>query len=181
MSNFWAVEEEITGTMEMGGGNIEPIPARTQCLAAIDEIKWDTYENEEYISARWNILQPVEFKNRKIFQKIKVNELDAKKKTKAIKMLAAIDFNAKGGLMASGQAPTDANMQKGLMNKIMIIMVQVWDMENPQTGEMKKGNWVSAVSPRSATTPERVVPVVREHISEPASVNESYDEAELAF
>lgn len=178
MSNFWALEEEVNGEMSLQN-DIEPIPAKTQCLAAIDEIKWDTYENEEYISARWNILQPAEFKNRKIFQKLKVNELDVKKKTKALKMLAAIDFNAKGGLMASGKIPTDAMMQKGLMNKIMVIMVQVWAMENSQTGEMKKGNWISAVSPRSATTPERVVPTVRETI--PKTSEEEMEEDGLQF
>lgn len=183
-ANFWLVDEEITGKMEMGGGDIEPIPAKTQCLAAIDEIKWDSYEGDEYISARWNVLQPAEFKNRKIFQKIKVKEADEKKRQKAIKMLAAIDFNAKGGLMSSGQAPTDALMQKGLMNKPMIIMLQVWSLKGDD-GETKTGNWISAVSPRNANQPERVVPVVHENVyEEPTSANESYDdsaEAELMF
>lgn len=176
--SFWAIEEEINGTMEMGS-EIEPIPAKTQCLAAIDEIKWDTYEGEDHISARWNILQPAEYKNRKIFQKLKVNEPDVEKRTKAKKMLAAIDFNAKGGLMASGKEPTDAMMQKGLMNKIMVIMVQIWKMQDQKTGEMRQGNWISAVSPRSATTPERVVPVVRETI--PKTSEEEMEEDGLQF
>lgn len=179
MSNFWALEEEITGTMEMGGGEIEPIPAKTQCLAAIDEIKWEEYGGETYIVARWNVLQPAEYKNRKIFQRLKVNAPDAAKKAKAIKMLAAIDFNAKGGLMASGKEPTDAMMQKGLMNKIMVIMVQVWKMEDQTTGEMRQGNWISAVSPRSATTPERVIPVVKEVI--PKTSEEEMEEDGLQF
>lgn len=175
--SFWMIEEEVTGKMEMGS-EIEPIPSKTQCLAAIDEIKWDSYEGDEYISARWNVLQPAEFKNRKIFQKIKVKEADEKKRHKAIKMLAAIDFNAKGGLMTSGKEPTDALMQKGLMNKPMIIMLQIWAMENTQTGETKKGNWVSAVSPRNANQPERVVPIVHENVyEEPASANKSYSAA----
>jgi len=188
-TNFWNIEEEITGSMEMGS-EIEPIPSKTQCLAAIDEIKWDSYEGEEYISARWNVLQPSEFKNRKIFQKIKVKEADEKKRHKAIKMLAAIDFNAKGGLMTSGKEPTDALMQKGLMNKPMIIMLQIWAIENTQTGETKRGNWVSAVSPRNANHPESVIPLAYENIYEaPVSANASYaaapmtdeEEAELVF
>ncbi len=175
-SNFWFVEEEVTGKMDMGGGDIEPIPSKTQCLAAIDEIKWDNYGGEEYISARWNILQPAEFKNRKIFQKIKVKEADDKKRQKAVKMLAAIDFNAKGNLMASGQIPTDALLQKALMNKPMVIMLQIWAIEDSATGETKKGNWISAISPRSANQPAKVIPVAREEI---AMTDE--EEAELMF
>jgi hypothetical protein len=185
-TNFWLVDEQVTGQMEMGGGDIEPIPSKTQCVAAIDEIKWDNYNDEEYISARWNILQPAEFKNRKIFQKIKVKDVDDKKRQKAVKMLAAIDFNAKGGLMSSGKVPTDTLLQKSLMNKIMVIMVQVWAIKDEATGETKKGNWVSAVSPKSAGTPVNAVRV--EHIyieAEKAQLqNEIYDntdEAELAF
>lgn len=150
------------GTMEMGGGDIEPIPAKTQVLAAIDEIKWDSYEGDEYISARWVVLKPDEFKNRRIFQKIRVNEDDAKKRDKAIKMLAAIDHNAKGGLIAKGEKPTDASMQKGLLNKPMILMLQVWAIENKETGDMKKGNWISSVSPRTGTSTQNAVPVVIE-------------------
>ena len=185
--NFWLVDEEVTVQMEMGGGDIEPIPSKTQCVAAIDEIKWDNYNDEEYyISARWNILQPAEFKGRKIFQKIKVKENDDKKRQKAIKMLAAIDFNAKGGLMASGKEPTDTMLQKSLMNKIMIIMVQVWSIKDESTDETKKGNWISAVSPKSAGTPANVVPVERTYIEadKQGLSNETYDstdEAKLVF
>ena len=183
--NFWLVDEQVTGQMEMSS-DIEPIPSKTQCVAAIDEIKWDNYNDEDYISARWNILQPAEFKNRKIFQKIKVKEADDKKRQKAVKMLAAIDFNAKGGLMTSGKVPTDPLLQKALMNKIMVIMVQVWAIKDEATGETKKGNWISAVSPKSSGTPANVVKVEHTYIEAEKSVfhNDTYDntdEAELAF
>lgn len=179
--NFWLVDEEINGTMEMGGGDIEPIPSKTQLVAAIDEIKWDNYADEEYISARWNILQPTEYKGRKIFQKIKVKEEDEKKRQKAIKMLSAIDFNAKGGLMQSGKVPTDTLLQKALMNKIMIIMVQVWAIEDKETGETKKGNWISAVSPRGANTPAKTIPVAQTYVAAEKQDMTDEDEAELAF
>ena len=184
--NFWLVDEQVTGQMEMGGSDIEPIPSKTQCVAAIDEIKWDNHNDEEYISARWTILQPAEFKNRKIFQKIKVKDADDKKRQKAVKMLAAIDFNAKGGLMQSGSVPTDTLLQKALMNKIMIIMVQVWAIKDEETGETKKGNWINAVSPKGAGTPTNAVKVERTYIEEEKAQlqNATYDnvdEAELAF
>ena len=164
--SFWTVEnntaEENLGQFEMGGGEIIPIPNKTQVLAFIDEIKWDDYEGDVYISARWNIIKPVEYKNRKIFQKIRVNSDDTKKKEKAIKMLMAIDYNAKGGLAASGKEPTTDVMQSKLTNKPMVIMLQIWAIEDKQTGEMKKGNWVSAVSPKGDGVPDKVIPVERE-------------------
>jgi hypothetical protein len=67
--NFWELEDgdlDTTGSFETGGGDIEPIPAKTQVLASIDEAKFDEYGGDQYISIRWNILQPEEYKNRKI-------------------------------------------------------------------------------------------------------------------
>ena len=160
---FWiqpTAEEELLGKFEMGGGEIEPIPAKTQVLAAIDEIKWDSYNGEEYISARWNIFKPDVYKNRKIFQKIKVYDENEKKAEKAKRMLMAIDHNAKGGLAASGKVPDDKMLQK-LTNKFMVIMLQVWEMEN-ESGETRRGNWVSAVSPRGDDEPANFIPVAVE-------------------
>lgn len=164
--SFWAIEnnteEENLGQFNMGGGEIEPIPNKTQVLAFIDEIKWDEYEGDSYISARWNVIKPDEYKNRKIFQKIRVNDADAKKSDKAKRMLMAIDFNAKGGLASSGKEPTTEMMQSKLTNKPMVIMLQIWAIEDKNTGEMKKGNWVSAVSPKGDGVPDKVIKVERE-------------------
>jgi len=177
--SFWAVEsntqEENLGTFEMGGGSIEPIPAKTQVLAYIDEAKWDTYNNDTYISLRWNIVKPVEYKNRKIFQKLKVNETDSKKRDKAKKMLMAIDHNAKGGLMASGKEPDNLMLTSKLCNKMMVIMLQIWEIEDSKTGDMKRGNWVSAVSPKNAADADRAVEVVRETKSR--TIQEEADDA----
>lgn len=126
------------GSYEVAGS--EPIPSGTQLRAIIDEIKWDEYEGEQYISARWSVIDG-EYKNRKVFQKIKVAETDANKRDKALRMLAAIDTNAGGRIQASGQSPTDMDLQQNLMNKMMIIKVQTWEMND------RKGNWVSAVAP----------------------------------
>lgn len=164
--SFWAIEkntaEENLGMFEMGGGEIEPIPAKTQLLAFIDEIKWDEYDGESYISARWSVIKPEEYKNRKIFQKLKVNQEDSKKREKAVRMLMAIDHNAKGGLLAKGKEPNSSELQKALCNKPMVVMVQIWSIEDKNTGETKKGNWISAVAPKTAGTPDRAVEVVRE-------------------
>lgn len=141
--SFWDIEEEVTGSFEMGGGAIEPIPDNTDVLAAPDEVKWDSYEGDQYISIRWTILKPSEYANRKIFQKVRVFDTDSKKADKAKRMLAAIDANAGGMLRASGVQPTDELLTKALTNKQMIIKLMVWEMND------KSGNWVAAVSPKT--------------------------------
>lgn len=149
--SFWNLNDNseklsTTGEFESGGGDIEPIPAKTQVKAAADEAKWDSYDGDEYISLRWTILAPTEYKNRKIFQKIRVLDSDGKKADKAKKMLAAIAVNAGGGLMKVTGKPTAADLQKHLLNKPMALQLQVWEIEKDD-GEIKKGNWISAVAP----------------------------------
>ena len=146
--SFWNLSDnstiETTGSFEMGGGAIAPIPNGTECLAVIDEAKIDSYDGQEYISLRWNILKGEEYKNRKIFHKVKVFDLDPKVSDKAKRMLANIDANAGGKLMARGQAPTPENLMNALGMKPMIIKLAVWEME--RDGEKKTGNWVQSVA-----------------------------------
>lgn len=167
--SFWNLSDnteiEKSGEFESGGGEFEPLPNNTDCLAAVDEAKWgwDIYEGEEYISLRWVILKPDGYKGRRIFQKIKVNESDSKKADKAKRMLAAIDTNAGGKLMASGEAPTDMSLMQSLSNKPMVIKLMIWEIDG------KRGNWVSKVSPKngelSALAPAPV-PVKKEVIED---------------
>lgn len=156
-TNFWSLSDNsdaktTTGAFETGGGTIEPIPANTSCLAAIDEAKLDDYNGDQYISLRWTVLQPTAYANRKIFQKVRVWESDPKKADKAKRMLAAIDANAGGKLIAAGKEPNDASLTAALVNKPMVIKLQVWEITK-EDGTTGKGNWVCAVSPRSAAQP----------------------------
>lgn len=160
--SFWDVGGEDLqknqGSYEQEGGDIKPIPDGTQVLALIDEAKWDAFqEGDDYISLRWSIMAPNEYKNRKVFQKLWVlgnnpNQSDAEKRksqgVKAKKMLAAIDHNAGGKLLSSGEAPTDDSMARSITNKPMVLKLKVWEMEIQ--GEKKSGNWIVAVSPRNA-------------------------------
>ena len=118
--SFWDLSTgesaATTGTeYEVSTGNIDPIPAGSSVLAMIDEIKWDRKPTgEEFISARWTVLAPEEYKNRKVFHKLWVTDLDPSakdeqagksKRDKARKMLAAIDANAGGKLTAKPGIP----------------------------------------------------------------------------
>jgi hypothetical protein len=141
MSFFKLSEGQLNTTGNYAvAADIEPMPKDTQVKACIDEVKWDEYQGERYISARWQVLAPKQYANRKIFQKIKVKEGDTKKRDKAIQMLAAIDANCGGKLMSAGVEPTDAAMQKNLLMKPMVLLLDVWEIND------KKGNWVKAVS-----------------------------------
>ena len=170
MSDFWKLSDgtdvEATDSFDAGGGEIELIPAGAQLLAAIDEAKWDRNTGgDKYITVRWTVLQPEELSNRKLFQKMWVDDFDpdtldehknptaksATKKDKAKRMLMAIDANAGGKLAAKGAMPTDIDLTSSLTMKPMVIKVQVWKQKNRETGEPMSGNWIGAVGPK--TTP----------------------------
>lgn len=149
--SFWDLNDKSEklsndGLFESGGGDFDPIPAKTQVKAMIDEIKWDSYEGDRYINASWTVLAPEQYKNRKIFQKIRVEDGDSKKQDKAKRMLAAVAVNAGGGLLKVKGIPQDTDLQKHLTMKPMVIMLQVWKIKGDD-GEEKSGNWISAVSP----------------------------------
>lgn len=161
--SFWNLSDgedaksNTTGEFDAGGGRMEVIPDNTSVLAVIDEAKWDrTQDQDRYISLRWTVLAPEEFKNRKIFQKLWVLDNEprakdpAKKRDKAKLMLAAIDTNAGGKLMARNEMPTDESLSGCLTNKPMVVKVMVWEMEDRATGKINQGNWVGAVSPKSS-------------------------------
>lgn len=170
--DFWGLStgesasDKTDGSFDAGGGNMQPIPPETSVLAAIDEAKWDKDQSgNRFISLRWSVLQPEEFENRKVFQKLWVLDDEpkakdpAKKRDKAKLMLGAIDMNAGGKLLAKPVLPTDEAMTLHLTNKPMIIKVMVWIMKDAMTGDVSRGNWVGAVSSRQSgkvSTPEEI-------------------------
>ncbi len=146
---------QVTGEFDSGGGAMTPLPEGTQVMAMVDQAKWDAHDGEYFVSLRWTVALPEEYKNRKIFQKIKVKNPDAEKRDKALMMLAAIDANAGGQIMALGAEPEDADLANALMNRPMVLKLGLWEMKN-EKGELKSGNWVQKVAPRkkgAAATP----------------------------
>jgi len=180
MSDFWKLsdntdlkDEESNGAFDAGGGKIEIIPEGTQALAAIDEAKWDrATDGAKFISLRWTLLQPEELANRKIFQKVWVDDYDpgtfdkekkptsksVTKKDKAKRMLMAIDANSGGKLAAKGVMPTDIDLTSSLTMKPMVIKIMEWQQTDRMTGALIEGNWVGAVAPKNSerTSPEEL-------------------------
>lgn len=155
--SFWQLNDGTTvdntnTTFDAGGGNLDPIPDNTSCIAAIEEAKWDSYEGDSFINLKWRVMRPAAYANRVLFQKLKVygtaKDKDPKATAdKAKRMLAAIDANCGGKLMALGRDFEDADLMIALVGKPIAIKVQVWKM-----GE-KSGNWISAVAPAKAQAP----------------------------
>ena len=177
MSDFWGLSEggsaaeNATSEFDAGGGNMDVIPPETNVLAAIDEAKWSkNQKGDEFISLRWAIMFPEEFANRKVFQKVWVTDFDPSvlakgedkaiaKRDKAKRMLAAIDTNAGGKLLAKPIMPTDESMTLHLTNKPMIIKVMVWEIIDRMTGDVATGNWIGAVASKAnvkVSTPEEI-------------------------
>ena len=139
----------VTGNFE-SQTDLLPIPDKTVTKVACTEAKWaeidklpngetKRYVGERYINLRWDVIEG-EYKGRVTFQKLYVNAGEPTAADKAKEMLAAIDFNAGGKIIAADREPTDMDLMSNLANKIMFVRQRVWG----KTGE-KQGNWIDAV------------------------------------
>jgi hypothetical protein len=148
MSYFGSLAKEAGNSFEMSG-SIEPIEAGTHLLAVMDEAHWQDGRagGPDYVEVRWNVLQPQQYANRKVYQKVHIEDKDEKRREKHQRMLLTMDAIAGGKLAAAGERPTDAGLAT-LLNKPMMIRVDVWE-----TDDGKRGNWVSKVGPAKETPP----------------------------
>ena len=162
--SFWDTGEgdsaaNVGTEYDAGGGNFDPIPDGTSVLACLDEVSWaEDKEGNRFVSARWSVLDPEEYKNRKIFQKLWVADLEPraaakdvgkaeKKRANHLRLLAAIDKNCGGKLTSVEGEPTSDDLALNLLNCPMVIKVMLWEMQdNERPGEMVRGNWVAAVA-----------------------------------
>lgn len=168
--SFWNEEHKNTGgNFESAGGDFEPLPANTGCLAAIKQASWSEYEGDRYINIQWQVLKPEQYKGRVIFHKVRVLDADSDKADRAKRMLAAIDTNAGGKLLQLNREPDDYDLASALVGKIQGIKVQVWKME--VNGEERSGNWVSAVAP-SKKPAAQAAPQAGAQAAQPAVASE---------
>lgn len=152
-----------------GGGGFELIPEGTVAKALLEDASYKEPETawalrdtpNGIVEIQWRILEPAEFKNRIVFQKLHVHGSRSQEKVKgelqwidmdetipkmvdnkdkAIKhltMLMAIDMIANGERTIKN-AKDDLD---SLKNNIMDIQLSTWKMGD------REGNWVSAVTP----------------------------------
>src|SRR5699024_2859928 len=145
--SFWNSDHKAVGTsFESGGGDFEPIPANTGCIAAIQQASWAEYHGDRYINIRWQVLQPEQYKNRVIFQKVRVLDDDAAKADRAKRMLAAIEANAGGKLVQLDRAPEDYDVALALDVQHMAKKLQVRGLTGDDRRQRHR-NWVPAQAP----------------------------------
>ena len=156
------------GNFESGGGNLEPIPEGTKLRTIITEAKWAEYQGDRYINLRHDVADG-EFKKRVIFQKLRVEDADVKKRDKALMMLAAIDANCGGKLSQLDGEPSDVDLLKALANKPLLCKVGVWDMDG------KTGNWIMAVQSAAGSKPAASKPPAAAKKQEPVATDAEDD------
>ena len=140
---------------DASGGFGEPLPDNTEVLACIEKIEWDNFEGEDFINIQWEVLQPAEYKGRKLFQGLKVFNQETKKSDKARRMLGALDAmhggkisklpNGGEHVINGDTVPSDAQLAGALVNKLTVLKIGYYDMTD-RGG--KTGNWVKAVAER---------------------------------
>jgi hypothetical protein len=145
--SFWTTSEGKSATTEATGkfeasASYELIPDGTTALAIITKPSIEQYNGDEYINVEWTIAKPEAYKNRKIFQKVRVWDSNPKKADKAKAMLANIDKNAGGKLAKLDKDPTNESLSV-LTGKTMLIKILIWSIDD------KTGNYIGAVSPRT--------------------------------
>jgi len=165
--SFWDLSDGETAKseskeFEVPAGNFDPIPDNSDVLSEIKGVKWNHPRDKavRFVEINWRIITPEQFKNREVFQKLWVQDFDPSakseekaktKRDKARQMLATIDANAKGQLMASSEAPTDDSLALALQGAQMVIKCMVWEMpDRERHGEFIRGNWVSAIKPKTS-------------------------------
>jgi hypothetical protein len=161
LSDGGSAAENIKDEYEIAG-NMDPIPHNSDCLAVIKKAEW-AFKGEDgdevsYVNVQWQVEAPDAYKNRTVFQKLWVDDLDpgAKDKKKAIakrdkarQMLATIDGHARGKLVRATGRPTSDDMAMALVDAKMVIKVMLWELNDGA-----RGNWVSAIKGKDAETSE---------------------------
>lgn len=197
--SFWDLDDGTSAATgekeyEQPTGNLSPIPDGSNVLAVVDDAKWDmTREQDaEFISLRWSVIEPAEYANRKIFQKLWVSDDDPNakdadkakaKRDKAKRMLAAIDANCGGKLAKTPRKPTADDLALALTNKPMVIKCMVWEMTD-RDGKSNSGNWISAVfsKAKGVSVAAAAAPAKAARKPEPArSFADNLDDDEVPF
>ena len=167
--SFWntSTGESVTAEKEYeapsGGG--EPLPDKTDVMGYIDQIGWATgrQDSAKPIEYRICVAKPEAYKNRKLFFKLwplgdnpnKEGDKAQKEADKSKRFLAAFDANAGGELLTINGVPSDEDLQRCLMNKMMVFKIGKYEMPGDD-GQTRSGNYLMAVSGKDKAVNEPV-------------------------
>ena len=131
------------------------IPDGTMALARIESVLNDNYQGTRTIKIEW-IITSDPFKNRHVFQKLKVYDPEPKVRHKALNLLKlCFDMFHVKQLSADGE-PTDQDLAQ-MVHRHAGIKIQEWHMVKGD-GSMGSGNWISEIH-----STQNFVPVVGKH------------------
>lgn len=138
MDNFWG---NSTGERAEVVEDIKPIPAKTICKVMFEEVVnkdgKEEYNTNDHVSGTLVVIDG-EYKNRKVFTKLHINDDKEEKKLVHRDALMRLYLLTKTPIPAA--APTDAELMQ-LCMKPFKVRVEVWKTND------KEGNWVSAYYP----------------------------------
>jgi hypothetical protein len=141
------------GEYKLSEGNFETIPNDTTAFAMVESAVFAKYKDTglEYIKITWNLMEPEELANRKVWQSLWVKDLDPNtatekqvaKKDKHTDMMYAIDGNASGVAFKLDRLPTNEELQSWVDHPMFIKIMAM----NLKDGSQL--NWISWVIPKN--------------------------------
>ena len=110
----------INANDEYKGGSLDPMPDNTECQAYITEIEWKeppekALMQDECIGIEWTISSG-EFKNRRLFQNLRIRSEDEKLHDKGMAILATLYCIAGKDITKITREPGDTELNKILQN-----------------------------------------------------------------
>lgn len=157
-----ANDEEAAKTQtNTGGGYVDHVFAEgTRVLAQLAGIAWKSSDYEEnYINARWRVLEPAAVKGATIWSKNRVYGTPSQSK-RAMDQLWVLGVYAKTDVVqqafAAGEEISDADLAQ-LVGTTAVLNLSMWctDEEDLARGkEPRSGNWVRGILDASSTVTE---------------------------
>jgi len=150
------VEKKNTASV---GGFQKLIPDGTQLQCAIAGAVWAEKQGKKVALITLHVTEQGPYRNFKVDQALKVFDDKDKTRDAALDMLMTYDTICKGELAkadAAGKSIVDNNplMARALNGGTVIATFAEWEMENNNTGEIMKGNWVRGIAPKQGAREE---------------------------
>lgn len=131
--------------------DIKPIPAKTLCKCMFEEVVYaegsDKYGTNEHIKGTLVVIDG-EYKNRKIFAKLHINDDKQQKAETHRDALMRLFLLTKTPVPES--KPSDGELMQ-LTMKPITVKTEIWEKEDENGKKVPGGNWVSAYYPADYT------------------------------
>ena len=145
----------------------ENIPDGTMSLVRLESAVNDDFQGTKTIKLEW-IIESEPYRNKHVFQKLKVYDPEPKVRHKALNLLKLCFDMFHVKQLNPEASPTDQDLAQ-MVNKHAGIKIQEWHMQKGD-GSMGSGNWVSEIH-----SAQGFVPVVGKHKEAPLVPPKAYN------